>query len=308
MLTALHIPVLLPAVLKYLGTNKTFLDGTLGYGGHAKALLEANEKMSLIACDKDEFALDFSKKALEKYKDRIKLYKGDFKDILEKIDSSTLGSILLDLGMSSYQLDTNERGFKLDSDFLDMRMDKDNKINAKTIVNSYDESELERIFKDYAELNFAKKIARDICQYRAKGEINSIKELVSIIGNHKKTNRRVSEAVLICQALRIEVNQELNALSLFLKKLAVLRPGGLRVGIISFHSLEDRIVKQSFKMWSKNCICPSDALRCSCQNNHALGKILTKKPIIASKDETLFNSRSKCAKFRVFEFEDKLCE
>ena len=299
-----HIPVLLEEV-KELFKNLNegyFLDCTLGFGGHSKALLEKHSRLNLIACDQDEFALNFSKNLLLPFKDRISLLHCNFSEILDKIDTKNLKGILADIGLSSYQLDENKRGFSMHSDFLDMRMDQSSKISAFDVVNSYPKEKLEFIFKEYAELNDASFLAKKICDYRLKEPIKSAKKLCEIIGKARQNNRKISKATLVFQALRIEVNDELKMLEKFLLKLENLKPSGCIVAIVSFHSLEDRMVKNFFKKWAKTCICDNQALRCECGNNNNLGQILTKKAIFASENEISQNSRSSCAKMRAFCF------
>lgn len=300
-----HVPVLLQEVLEaFKDLNEgNFLDCTLGYAGHSSAILKAHPKLNLIACDKDLEALKFSKEFLKNFKNKISLKHMAFKDILDHIDCSNLRAILADIGVSSLQLDKNDRGFSLQSDFLDMRMDQKNPLSAKEVINSYTQTELERIFRDYGELGGASSmLARKIINARAKKEISSAKELTSIIGNAKFKGRSVSLALLVFQALRIEVNGELLELKILLEKIQNARLKDCVLAIISFHSLEDRMVKNAFKQWEKNCICDIKALRCECGGDHSLGKIISKKAISASEEEIRYNSRSSCAKMRIFYF------
>lgn len=302
-----HIPVLLNEVeelFKNLSTGY-FLDCTLGFGGHSEALLKNHPHIKLIACDQDRQALEFSKKRLECFKDRISFIQSNFSEILEKIShKENLRGILADIGVSSFQLDKDERGFSLNSNFLDMRMDQNSKMSAYDLVNNYSKEQLAFIFKEYAQLHDANFIAEKICLARSKTPIKSAKELCQIIGKTKHNNRKISKATLAFQAIRIEINQELQALKDFLKNLEILKPRACILAIISFHSLEDRIVKTFFKKWAKNCICDDRALRCECGNNHSLGEILSKKAIVPSKEELLKNSRSSCAKMRAFYFKN----
>ncbi|KAA6228466.1 MULTISPECIES: 16S rRNA (cytosine(1402)-N(4))-methyltransferase RsmH [unclassified Campylobacter] len=303
----LHIPVLLEEVKQsFENVNEgLFLDCTLGYGGHSYALLKAHSKLKLIACDKDEIALNFSKDYLKEFVDRITFYHCDFREILDKIDSSKLRGILADIGVSSLQLDKNERGFSIRSDYLDMRMDKNSKLSAFEVINSYSKEKLTNIFKEYAQLNNAFFLAEKICKARVIKEIKSAKELCEIIGFQRQNNRHISQAILVFQAIRIEVNDELNALNEFLLKLEKSRLKECVVAIICFHSLEDKIVKNFFKKWEKSCICDLRAVKCECGNNHSLGHIVNKKVIRASKLEIEKNSRASCAKMRVFYFSGK---
>lgn len=303
-----HIPVLLNEVLSsFSAISGTFLDCTLGYAGHSSALLEQNKKLNLIACDRDDEAIAFSKQRLAIFGDRARIVKSPFSEIFSHLNDSDIAGlrgILADIGVSSLQLDKNDRGFSLSSDVLDMRMDANNGMSAADILSSYQKPELERILKDYAELTNAAKIADKIIATRIKKPITSAKQLKEIVGDTRVAGRSVSLATLVFQALRIEVNDELGELKRLLENIEKLaRIGKLKdctIGIISFHSLEDRMVKESFKSWASACICPKEALRCTCGANHSLGKIITKKPLTASKDELGFNSRSKSAKLRVF--------
>ena len=301
-----HIPVLLNEVLKYLPRKKEglALDCTLGFAGHSEAILK-NTNLGLIACDKDDEALEFSREKLRAFKQRTKIIKSDFKDIFKKINEheiQNLRFILADIGLSSYQLDEDKRGFSKASNFLDMRMDTSQDFDAKKLVNSYHKEDLERIFKDFAELKDAKKIAEKIYSYRLKNEIKSAKELCEIIGEERLKTRKISKSTLVFQAIRIEVNKELEALKLLLKSLEKKPFKDCIVAIISFHSLEDVLVKKAFKKWAKSCICDEKAYKCTCDNNHDKGKILSKKPIQATLDEIKENSRSSCAKMRLFHF------
>ncbi|ELA4414894.1 16S rRNA (cytosine(1402)-N(4))-methyltransferase RsmH [Campylobacter jejuni] len=300
-----HIPVLLNEVQEIFKNLKTgyFLDCTLGFGGHSEALLKNHPDLKFIACDQDQQALEFSKKRLKNFRNRITFMQSNFSEVLEKIShKEELRGILADIGVSSFQLDNNERGFSVNSDFLDMRMNQNSKISAYEIINTYTKEQLTSIFKDYGELHDAHFIAEKICLERSKNPIKSAKELYQIIGKGKQNHRKISKATLAFQAIRIEVNQELKVLKDFLEHLENLKPKNCILAIISFHSLEDRIVKQFFKKWSKNCICDEKIMRCECGNNHSLGQIITKKAISASKEELLKNSRSSCAKMRAFYF------
>ncbi|WP_291951463.1 16S rRNA (cytosine(1402)-N(4))-methyltransferase RsmH [Campylobacter sp.] len=300
-----HIPVLLEEVLEVFKDLKQgdFLDCTLGYAGHSSAILKAHQKINLFACDKDIEALNFSKKVLSSFPNKIIFRHIGFKDILKEIPLLNLRGILADIGVSSLQLDKNDRGFSLQSDFLDMRMDQSQKLNAKDIVNSYSQKDLERIFREYGDLhNLSQTLAHKIIQSRSVKEILSAKELANIIGTAKFNGRNISVALLVFQALRIEVNNELGELKSLLLEIEKAKLKDCKFAIISFHSLEDRLIKNTFKRWEKECICSDQAMRCECGKNHSLGKILSKKAISASKDEVRYNSRSSCAKMRIFHF------
>ncbi|QOR00827.1 16S rRNA (cytosine(1402)-N(4))-methyltransferase RsmH [Campylobacter sp. 2014D-0216] len=300
-----HIPVLLQEVLDIFSDFESgdFLDCTLGYAGHSRALLQAHKNLKLYACDKDMEALSFSQEFLKDFQDRVCFKHMGFREVLNSIPTHNLRGILADIGVSSLQLDKNDRGFSLQSDFLDMRMDQNRALSAKEVVNSYSKEELERIFKDYGDLApVASMLAQKIIQARSQKEITSAKELSQIIGKAKLKGRNVTLALLVFQALRIEVNDELGELRTLLENIEKARLKNCKLAIISFHSLEDRLVKNAFKRWEKDCICDEKAIRCECGKGHSLGKILSKKAISASKEEISYNSRSSCAKMRIFYF------
>lgn len=299
-----HIPVLLNEVIScFEGINDGFiLDCTLGYAGHSSALLKALPNARIIACDQDETAINFCQNLFKNEK-RIEIKKCNFSKLFDSIKKDIkIAGILADIGVSSLQLDSDERGFSLNSHELDMRMDKSKEKSAKNVINEYSKSELERVFYDYGELKMASKIADKIIAARAKKPIISALELASIIGDEKIKGRSVSIAKLAFQALRIEVNDELGALKALLYALEKAHPNKVKLAIIAFHSLEDRIIKERFRLWAKDCICDENAPKCTCGKNHALGKIISKKPIVPSSAEIKANPRSCCAKMRIFEF------
>lgn len=304
-----HIPVLLAEVLEtFRQTTGVFIDCTLGYAGHSSALLNQNHNINLIACDRDDEAIKFSTQRLLEFKDRTRIIKSPFSDVFSHIldsDICNVRGILADIGVSSLQIDKNERGFSVNSDALDMRMDASKGVSAAQIISEYSKEQLERIFTEYAELTNASYIAQRIVKERSKSPIISAKQLSHMLSDFRVFGRSVSVATLVFQALRIEVNDELGELRRLLDNIYERAKSGLlsdcRVAIISFHSLEDRMVKETFKSWARNCICPDGAMRCECGNNHSIGKILTKKPLTASAKELSLNSRSKSAKMRVFE-------
>lgn len=315
-----HTPVLLDEVLKNLEIkpNGVYVDCTLGGAGHSSKILEKLETGLLVGFDKDQEAIDASTKKLSKIckvfsKDNFKknneksclIIKDDFKNspsVLTELGITNVDGILIDLGVSSHQLDTAERGFSFKKDApLDMRMDSSQSLTAKQIVNSYSEEQLRNLFKKYGEEEFAFSIAKNICKARALKEIETTLELNEIIENSmpkKVVFSRGGAAKKVFQALRIEVNGELNLLKETIENLIkFLCPGG-RIAIISFHSLEDRIVKNVFKDLAQGCICPKNFPICVC-NHKATIEIVTRKPIVASEKEQLENSRSTCAKLRV---------
>lgn len=298
-----HIPVLYSHVIDAFQDLESgiVIDCTMGYGGHSSMILESNPNITLIGIDQDQTAIDFSTKRLEKYKDRVVIKKGRFssviKDIINEYDVSSIKGILADIGVSSLQLDQKDRGFSYDSDNLDMRMDKDAPLSAANVVNEYSKDELERIIYEYGELNNYKKIASAIVDKRP---FYSAKELSESLKHLLPRGKKIHPATLLMQAIRIEVNDELGELKRVLESIKEAGFEDTKVAIISFHSLEDRIVKQTFSSWAKNCICPDEAFRCECGNNHAIGKILTKKPLLATPEELKENPRSRSAKMRVF--------
>ena len=299
-----HVPVLYREVVAAFKDidEGIIIDCTMGYGGHSSMILDANPNIKLIAIDQDQTAIDFSRKRLEKYGDRVEIRKGRFsaviQDILREVEASEIKGLLADIGVSSLQLDQKERGFSYESENLDMRMDKDAALTAAEVVNEYSKGELEKILFEYGELRNYKKIASEIVQKRP---FYSAKELSDSLKHLMPRGKKIHPATLLMQAIRIEVNDELGELKSLLKSIEDAKLPNAKVAIISFHSLEDRIVKKTFAKWSKSCICPPEAMRCSCGNNHQLGHILTKKPIMAAADELKANARSRSAKMRIFE-------
>lgn len=296
----IHIPVLKDEVVKLFKDldNGYYLDATLGYAGHASEILKNNPKLQLLACDQDIEAINYSKEKLKEFQTGISIYKTNYENVFDYINNpSEIRGVLADIGVSSLQLDKDDRGFSFESNELDMRMDKSKDFDAKKLINSYSSQSLSEIFQNYAELPV--KLADDLAQKIVNNRpINSCKELSKIIGNAKLNNRSVSLKTLVFQAIRIEVNDELGVLKRFLEQVSKLND--CLVCIITFHSLEDKIVKETFKKWASNCICDKLAIKCECGNNHSLGKIITKKPIEPSKEEIKYNSRSSCAKLRAF--------
>lgn len=278
-----------------------FVDATLGYGGHSEAILSAHPNIKLIGIDRDDEAINFSRERLKKFGDRVQIIKSDFASALSKIDSSNIVGILADIGVSSLQLDKKDRGFSFESETLDMRMDSSQEFSAYDVVNGYSETQLEKIIRVYGEDRFSKKIASLIVKRRKESKFTTAKELSALIGANFKGGK-INPATLTFQAIRIEVNSELEQLENFLENVKNLSQNGKILGIISFHSLEDRIVKTAFKEWSRSCICPPEAYRCTCGNNNELGDIITKKPLIASDTELRTNPRARSAKLRAFKF------
>ena len=303
-----HKPVLLKECIEGLNIKKDgiYVDGTLGGAGHSKEILQnLSEKGLLIGIDRDEEALKAAKQNLAEFKN-VKYIHGnhdDIKTILEDIGIEKVDGILLDLGVSSYQLDERNRGFSyLGENELDMRMDKNQILTAKTVVNTYKEENLANIIYQYGEEKFSRSIARNICEFRKTKEIETTKELVEIIEKSipKSKQNGGHPAKKTFQAIRIEVNNEIKPLEKTVADcIDVLAPKG-RLCIITFHSLEDRAVKNAFNKAKGICTCPKDLPYCVCGAKE-LGKVINKKPIIANEQEQEENTRSKSAKLRIFE-------
>ena len=285
-----------------------FLDGTVGGGGHASEILRRlSGTGKLIGIDQDEDAIRAASERLSEYSDRVILVHAnyvDFKSVLRKLNVEKLDGILLDLGVSSHQFDEAERGFSYRTDApLDMRMDRSQERTAKDIINTYTEAELYRMIRDYGEDPFAKNIAKHIVNAREQAPVETTQQLVEIIRQAIPARIRSKgghPAKQTFQAVRIELNRELDVLKASLSDMIdTLSPGG-RMAVITFHSLEDRIVKQAFRTAENPCICPPDFPVCMC-GRKSLGKVVTGKPLTASKEETEENPRAKSAKLRVFE-------
>jgi 16S rRNA (cytosine1402-N4)-methyltransferase len=299
-----HIPVLLDEVLasfKDVGEGY-FVDCTLGYAGHSSEMLAKYENIKHIGIDRDDEALAFSKKRLEPFEGRSKLYKGTFANIFPILKEEPILAVLADFGVSSLQLDKMERGFSFNSETLDMRMDASSPLSAYEVVNEYSQDKLEYIFDAYGEVRSYRKLAGAVVEARAKAPIKSAKELSEIAKSVIPAGGKIHPATLMFQAIRIEVKNELGEIEGLLDALEVKHTKGEVVSLISFHSLEDRLVKNRFKKWSTACICDSQAMRCTCGKNHAIGKALSSKPVTATKDELKINPRSRSAKLRSFRF------
>ena len=303
-----HEPVMLENSINGLNIkeNGTYVDGTLGGAGHSKEILKRlSNKGKLIGIDRDEEAINAAKENLSQFPNVIYIHDNhdNIKSILENLDIKKVDGILLDLGVSSYQLDERNRGFSyLGENELDMRMDKSQSLTAKDVINNYKEEDLANIIYEYGEERFSKRIAKNICEYRKEKQIDTTKELVEIIESSipKKFQNDGHPAKRTFQAIRIEVNNEIKPLKKTVKDcIEVLNPGG-RLVIITFHSLEDRAVKNAYIEAKGKCTCPKDLPYCVC-GAKSLGEIITKKPIVATKEEIERNSRSKSAKLRIFE-------
>ena len=291
-----HIPVLLEETLSLLdaGREGTYIDGTLGMAGHASEILKRNPKARLIGIDLDENSILKARGYLSPYANRVDLYHADFRYIPElDVDFKAVRGILLDLGMSSYQLDAADRGFShaLDGP-LDMRLDVRTKMTAARILDKYTEAKLAQVFREYGELKQANKLARRIATIRRGQKIESTTQLRRIVEDVCRwipQKGKIHPAAKVFQALRIEVNQELHGLGEFLEQTVRLASPGTRIAVISFHSLEDRIVKHTLARLAR----PDDG--------PGLIEILTKKPVTATEEELARNSRARSAKLRAAE-------
>lgn len=308
MIEFLHIPVLLEPTIELLNVkaNGLYVDGTLGGAGHSKEILKSAKIEKLIGIDQDEDALVAAKQNLSEF-DNVVYVHDNFRNIdsiLENLNIDAVDGILVDIGVSSYQIDTAERGFSFRYDSrLDMRMDKSKTFSAYELVNEYSEDELAKVIREYGEEKFAKSIARHIVKQREIQEISSTKELEEIVlksvPRYRGQDGR-SNVQRTFQAIRIEVNQELEVLKEFIDKAVSKLKSGGRLAIISFHSLEDRIVKQKFKELATGCVCPADFPICVCGHKASV-KLITKHPVEATAEELERNPRSAPAKLRVIE-------
>lgn len=305
----LHKSVLLQETIEGLNVKPegTYVDGTLGGGGHSFGILKKlNDQGRLIGIDQDEAAVAAAGERLKDFSN-VTIIRNNYCNMRQELSELGIGKvdgILLDLGVSSYQLDTPERGFSYMADApLDMRMDRRGELTAADIVNTYSQAELATMIRTYGEDKFANNIAKHIVNARQVSAINTTGQLVEVIkaAIPMKVQKTMGHpAKQTFQAIRIELNRELKVLSETLGDMVeMLNPGG-RLCVITFHSLEDRIVKNIFKEKENPCTCPSDFPVCVC-GNVSLGKVITRKPILPSEDEMENNSRSKSAKLRIFE-------
>ena len=285
-----------------------YVDGTLGGGGHAyEVCRRLGEKGSIVGIDQDAAAIEAASARLKDFGEKVTIVRSNYCDMKSKLHElgiDKVDGIVLDLGVSSYQLDTAERGFSYREDApLDMRMDTRQKMTARDIVNDYTEADLYRVIRDYGEDKFAKNIAKHIVQARAVKPVETTAELSEIIRASipmKFQKKSGHPAKRTFQAIRIELKRELDVLRDSLDDMIdLLNPGG-RLCIITFHSLEDRIVKSAFRKNENPCTCPPDFPVCVC-GKKSKGSIITKKPILPSEEELEYNSRSKSAKLRIFE-------
>ena len=302
-----HISVLLNECIEGLNIKDdgVYLDGTMGGAGHSKEIVKRLSKDGLlIGVDRDMEAICVAKERLADFPNVEFVHDNhdNIKEILENLNIDGVDGILLDLGVSSYQLDERNRGFSYMGDAeLDMRMDKSQSLTAKEVVNTYSEEDLANIIYEYGEERFSRVIARKICEVRKEKEISTTAELVSIIESvipRKKQDGHPAKRTF--QAIRIEVNDEIKPLyNTVLNSIDCLKPGG-RLCIITFHSLEDRAVKNAMNDAAGKCICPPGLPYCSC-GMVSKGKVITRKPILPTDEELSVNSRSKSAKLRIFE-------
>ena len=303
-----HLPVMLDEVITGLDIKPhgVYYDGTEGGGGHSYAILDADKTVRLIGTDRDAEALEAAKKRLAPFEGRFQLFKSNYKnynEILNRAGADELDGVLLDFGISSHQIDSRERGFSYRSADapLDMRMDRSSSLTAETVVNEYSEEKLYRILRDYGEEKFSSAIARNIVREREKERITTCGKLAEIIENSMPPKfRSAACARQSFQAIRIEVNEELEGLDECVRGLARRLKKGGRMCILTFHSLEDRIVKQVFQELNCDCVCPKSFPVCVCGKKREV-EIIGRKPITASEEEKCRNSRSKCAKLRIIQ-------
>ena len=304
-----HRPVLLDECLEGLNIKPDgiYVDGTAGGAGHSREIAKRLKNGLLIAIDQDETAVAVVKERLAEFDDRVRVVRSNFSEIssvCESLGIEKIDGILLDLGVSSHQLDTAERGFSYMSDAeLDMRMDKRNPLTAKIVVNEYPEEKIKKILFEYGEEKFSAQIASSIIRAREKKEIETTAELAEIIkgaippkardGGHHPAKRSF-------QAIRIEVNSELDVIEPTIRDAEKLLAKGGRMAIITFHSLEDRIVKQTYASLATGCTCPREFPVCVCGNKPKI-KAVNKKPIVSGREELDINPRARSAKLRVAE-------
>ena len=304
-----HVPVMPGETIEGLSVKPDgiYLDCTLGGGGHSELILRKLTTGRLIATDKDEEAIAFAKKRLSGYGDKVTFVHSDFKradEVLDELGVDGIDGVLMDLGVSSYQLDAAERGFSYRFDApLDMRMDKSQFLTAFNVVNEYNELDIADILFRYGEERYARKIAANIVRYRNTETIRTTGQLAEIVERSYPPKERFkggNPCKRTFQAIRIEVNEELKELDEIIGKLTERLNKGGRICVITFHSLEDRIVKRAFNYLKADCVCPPRQPICTCSKKREIN-IITKKPITASAEELEENSRAASAKLRIAE-------
>jgi 16S rRNA (cytosine1402-N4)-methyltransferase len=296
-----HAPVLVSEVVGLLdpGRGGLYLDGTLGGGGHSEAILEASPLARVVGVDRDPAALEASGSRLARYGDRFEAREGDYADVVDGVTEGLAGA-LLDLGISSHQIDEERRGFSFrEGSPLDMRMSGQGGVTAAEVLNTYPEAELVRVLRDYGEERRAWPVARRIAARRRERPFAVSEDLVSVLEDVYRWRLTAQDKARVFQAFRIEVNRELESLDRALPALRErLEPGGV-VAVISYHSLEDRRVKQAFRDWSRACVCPPELPVCRCRGV-ALGETLTRKVVRPSAEEVESNPRSRSARLRAW--------
>lgn len=304
-----HKSILLDESMENLNIKKDgiYVDGTLGGGGHSNAILEKLDNSGLlIGIDRDNDAINAANKRLSKFSNYKLVHDNNSNiiQILSDLKIKKIDGMLLDLGVSSYQLDEASRGFSYMRDAkLDMRMNREDELSAYDVVNMYKEDRLANIFKEYGEERYSKSIARNICKVRCNKKIETTFELVDVIKSSmpkSALNEKQHPAKRVFQAIRIEVNEELTRLKKTIEDIASVLNDKGRIVVITFHSLEDKIIKHTFEELEGRCTCPKDFPVCVC-GYKSLGKVITKKPIICRKEELEENPRARSAKLRVFE-------
>jgi len=301
--TSYHAPVMVEGVLQLLGGAGEVLDCTLGGGGHSEALLAAGARVT--ALDQDEAAIDEARKRLaaQEAAGRFRAFRGNFSDIdqVPELNRRTFDGILADLGVSSHQIDSDARGFSFrPGALLDMRMDSRCTTTAADLLNTLDEADLTRLFRDYGDEPRASRLAREVVRRRQRSPMRISDDLVGAIRGSFGPRSGPADFARLFQAVRIAVNDELSALERALPLLRNrLAPNGV-VAIIAYHSGEDRIVKNAFREWSRDCVCPPKQLQCTCGGHNALGQLITRKAIKASAEEVDKNPRSRSARLRAW--------
>jgi 16S rRNA (cytosine1402-N4)-methyltransferase len=303
-----HSPVMVQETMAILQprSGEKYLDGTIGGGGHAVHLLEQSAPDGcLLGLDLDADAIEAARQKLKDFGDRLIIQRGNFREarsLLKELSWGKVNGVLLDLGISSYHIDRAERGFSFQSDArLDMRMDRSQRLDAYQVVNTFSVAELERVLRDYGEEPKARRIAQAIDSERKRKAITTTRELANVVERTAGSKReRIHPATRTFQALRMTVNQELENLRDFLEDGYDLLLSKGRMAVISFHSLEDRMVKNAFRKWTKSCLCPPEILVCDCGWSQK-ARLLTRKPVRPSPEEIRINPRARSAKLRAVE-------